>query len=72
MASRTLDTESQDEAREAARTGFARIPWQLLGPEGERSLADDTITVRCLQTADGAVPDDPDADDVMAVVARSY
>jgi prolyl-tRNA synthetase len=72
LASRTVQTESVEEAREAAQTGFARIPWRILGAEGEKSLATDAITVRCLQTADGQIPTDTSADDVMAVVGRSY
>jgi len=72
LASRTVQTESVEEAREAAQIGFARIPWRILGVEGEKSLATDAITVRCLQTADGQIPQDTSADDVMAVVGRSY
>jgi prolyl-tRNA synthetase len=72
LASRTVETESVEEAREAARTGFARIPWRALGVEGERSLATDAITVRCLQTADGDIPRDTGAADVVAVVGRGY
>ncbi|MBC3190092.1 proline--tRNA ligase [Pseudonocardia sp. C8] len=71
-AGRTVDTRSVDEAREAARTGFARIPWRVLGEDGERALAGDAISVRCLQTADGRIPDDVSGDDVLAVVGRSY
>jgi prolyl-tRNA synthetase len=72
LARRTVQTESIEEAREAARVGFARIPWRILGLEGETSLATDAVTVRCLQTADGQIPQDTSADDVMAVVGRSY
>ncbi|WP_037064437.1 proline--tRNA ligase [Pseudonocardia acaciae] len=72
LAGRTVHTESIEEAREAAQSGFARIPWRILGLDGERSLATAAITVRCLQTADGRIPDDTAADDVMAVVGRSY
>ncbi len=72
LADRTVQAGSIEEAREAARTGFARIPWRVLGVEGEQALATDAITVRCLQTADGAIPEDTSADDVMAVVGRSY
>jgi prolyl-tRNA synthetase len=72
LARRTVQTESIEEAREAARVGFARIPWRILGLEGETSLATDAVTVRCLQTAAGQIPQDTSADDVMAVVGRSY
>ena len=47
---RTVDVTSLDEAREAAQTGFARIPWPKLGEAGEAELAKDAVTVRCLQT----------------------
>jgi len=69
---RTLTVSTLDEAREAAQTGFARIPWATLGEEGEALLARDAITVRCLQTADGGVPSTEDEPGVIAVVARAY
>jgi prolyl-tRNA synthetase len=66
------DVSTIDEALEVAVAGFARIPWRALGPEGERRLNADAVSVRCLQTADGGVPDHPDADDLVAIVGRSY
>ncbi len=69
---RTVTVSTIDEAREAAQTGFARIPWATLGEEGEALLARDAITVRCLQTADGEVPASEDEPGVVAVVARAY
>src|SRR5699024_4227002 len=69
---RSVDVESIDEAREAAATGFARIPWAVRGEEGETALADEAITVRCLQLPDGSVPASEDQPDVLAVVARAY
>lgn len=69
---RTADVATIDEAREAAQTGFARIPWAALGEAGEATLAEDAVTVRCLQTPDGEVPASEDAPDVVAVVARAY
>lgn len=72
LADRTVETTSLDEARDAARTGFARIPWRVLREDGEKALGVDAISVRCLQTPDGGIPDDPAADDTMAVVGRSY
>jgi len=68
----TVDVTSIDEAREAAKTGFARIQWATLGEEGEANLATDAVTVRCLQSADGSVPDSEDEPGVVAVVARAY
>jgi prolyl-tRNA synthetase len=61
-----------DEALEAAQVGFATIPWKTLGPEGEKRLNEKAVSVRCLQTPDGGVPDDLEADDLVAVVGRSY
>jgi prolyl-tRNA synthetase len=69
---RTARVASVDEAIEAATSGFARLPWLLVGEEGEERLARASVTVRCLQQPDGSVPDDPDAPDVEALVARSY
>ncbi len=68
----TADVKSLDEAREAATTGWARIPWALVGEEGETELATAGITVRCLTRADGTVPDADDEPDLVATVARSY
>jgi prolyl-tRNA synthetase len=72
LAERTVETTSVDEALEAAKTGFARIPWRALGEEGERRLYEEAVSVRVLQTPDGQVPADPTADDLVAVVGRSY
>lgn len=72
LAERTVETTSVDEALEAAKTGFARIPWRALGEEGERRLYEEAVSVRVLQTPDGEVPSDPTADDLVAVVGRSY
>ncbi len=69
---RTVDVATVEEAREAARSGFARIPWATLGVEGEAALAADAITVRCLSRPDGTIPDAEDEPEVVAVVARSY
>ena len=59
------------EAAEAARTGFARLPWAAVGAAGEDRLAQDAVTVRCLQREDGSLPEAPDEPDLVAVVARS-
>jgi prolyl-tRNA synthetase len=67
----TADVTTIDEAAEAARTGFARIPWDAVGEDGEARLAEQGITVRCLQTPDGDVPDDASGP-LQAVIARAY
>ena len=68
---RIADVSTIDEAIEAGRTGFARIPWQAVGDGGEDRLGEHAISVRCLQTPEGGVPDDLDGP-LSAVVARSY
>jgi prolyl-tRNA synthetase len=69
---RTADVTSAEEAAEAAATGWARIPWAALGPEGEARLAERGVTVRCLVAADGSVPATDDQPGNVAVVARAY
>jgi prolyl-tRNA synthetase len=70
--SRTAEVASVAEAAEAAASGWARIPWDLVRGEGEARLARDAVTVRCLQRADGTVPDADDEPDLVAYVGRSY
>jgi prolyl-tRNA synthetase len=69
---RTAEVTTIEDALEAAKTGFARIPWATVGEEGEARLAREAVTVRCLQRPDGSVPDTADDADLVAVVARSY
>jgi prolyl-tRNA synthetase len=66
------EVSTVDEACEAARTGFARAPWPLIGEAGERRLNEQAISVRCLQTEDGQVPSGPDAPDLVAIIGRAY
>ncbi len=72
VTERLADVSSLPDAIEAAATGFARIPWSLVGDEGEDALAEHAVTVRCLQRADGSVPLSADEPDLVAIVARSY
>ncbi|MCI4354901.1 MAG: proline--tRNA ligase, partial [Thermoplasmata archaeon] len=69
---RTAEVSTLEDALEAAKTGFARVPWAAVGEEGEARLAREAVTVRCLQRADGSVPDAGEETDLVAVVARSY
>lgn len=69
---RTAEVSSLEEAVEAGQVGFACIPWDLVKDGGEDRLAQDAITVRCLQRADGSLPDSEDEADLVAYVARSY
>jgi prolyl-tRNA synthetase len=68
----TVDVTDIEQAVEAARTGWARIPWKSLGVEGEATLAGQGITVRCLVLPDGSVPATDEVDDALAVVGRAY
>jgi prolyl-tRNA synthetase len=67
---------SLDQAREAAAHGWARIPWSVLGEQGEARLAEHAVTVRCLTRTDGNVPDhgddSDDKPDLIAWVGRAY
>ncbi|MFE2866712.1 proline--tRNA ligase [Embleya sp. NPDC059259] len=69
---REVEVRTIEEAAEAAGTGWARIPWADLGPEGEARLAEQGVSVRCLIAADGSVPDRDDQPGNIAVVARAY
>jgi prolyl-tRNA synthetase len=78
--SRTVEVSSVAEAVDAAGTGFARIPWSVLGEAGEVELAAESVSVRCLRPAGsrdeaiGEVGPGEAADEasLVAVVARSY
>ena len=78
LQERMTDASTLDDALDAAARGFARIPWRLLGEDGERALNEHAVTVRCLQTADGGIPAVDDSgeagaeDDLVAIVGRSY
>jgi len=73
LTDRTVEAASVAEALDAAKTGFARIPWQQLGEEGEDALNREAVSVRCLQTRQGTVPGIGDLDsDLIAIVGRSY
>jgi prolyl-tRNA synthetase len=69
---RIADASSIDEAAEAAREGFARLPWAALGTDGERKLAESGVSVRCLRGPGGSFDFDPGDDGVEAIVARAY
>lgn len=68
----TSAVTTEAEAAEAARTGWATIPWSTLGPGGEGRLAESAVTVRCLTMPDGSVPASESDDGVLAVVGRAY
>ena len=68
----THDVTTVAEALEAAQSGFARLRWDAVGEEGEAALKTEAITVRCLQRADGSIPDHDREDDLICLVAKSY
>ena len=70
--SNTHEVATLDEAIEAAQTGFARLPWALVAGAGEARLNEQALTVRCLQRADGSLPDKEAEPDLVAIVARAY
>jgi prolyl-tRNA synthetase len=69
---RTVDVADLNEAIEAAATGWGRISWAELGPEGERKLAEQGVSVRCIVAEDGSVPAADDQPGNVAIVARAY
>jgi prolyl-tRNA synthetase len=69
----TVDVETIGDAVETTTDGFARIPWRtVLATDGETSLREQGVTVRCLRRPDGSVPEDEDEPDIVAVVGRAY
>jgi prolyl-tRNA synthetase len=72
MDERTTVVTSVDEAASAAATGFATLPWRVMGVEGEARLAEAGVSVRCLQRPDGTLAASDDEPDLVAVVAKAY
>jgi prolyl-tRNA synthetase len=68
----TVDVTSVDEALEATRTGFARIPWGAVDEAALATLKTEAVTVRCLQSPDGDVAITDDDPDSVATLGRSY
>jgi prolyl-tRNA synthetase len=72
LAAKTHAVASITEAVEAAQDGFARLAWDAVGDEGETLLNQQSLSVRCLQRADGSIPDRDDEPGLVCVVARAY
>jgi prolyl-tRNA synthetase len=72
QAARTTAVATVDEAREAAASGWATLPYDVVGEEGEDRLAAAGISVRCLQRPDGTLPIEDNERGLTAFVARSY
>jgi prolyl-tRNA synthetase len=66
------DATTLEDAAEASRTGWARVPYDLVRGEGETRLASESVTVRCVQRADGSLPESDDEPELIAYVGRSY
>ena len=69
---RTIDVDTIEDAIEASADGFARIRWGAVQGAGIGRLAQEAISVRCLQTTDGDIPDNDSDPDLIALVGRSY
>ena len=69
---RTVDVATIPEALEAAKDGFARLAWSVVAGEGEATLNEQAVSVRCLQRRDGTMPERDDEDDLVCLVAKSY
>ena len=67
-----LEASTLAEARDAAQTGVARLPWAVVGAAGEEDLAASGLTVRCLQRSDVSLPDTDDDAGALAYVAHAY
>jgi prolyl-tRNA synthetase len=67
-----VDCTTLEQARDAAQTGVARLPWEVVGVAGEQELATSGMTVRCLQFTDGSLPDNDADPGALAYVARAY
>jgi prolyl-tRNA synthetase len=68
----TADVSTVDDAIAASATGWARLPWDAVGVEGENTANAQGVTVRCLTRADGTVPDSEDEPELIAYLARAY
>jgi prolyl-tRNA synthetase len=72
LARRTVDVADVPSAIDAAQEGFARLPWRACAEKGERMFNAAGVSIRCVTTPEGTVPDTLDADDLVAIVARAY
>ena len=68
---RTAEVSTLDDAQEAAQTGFARVPWEVVRDD-EAGLAEAGVTVRCLKHEDGGLPVSSSEDGLVATVAKAY
>jgi prolyl-tRNA synthetase len=69
---RTVDVPTLADAIDAAQSGWARVPWSVVGVEGEVEANSRAVTVRCLIRPDGTVPESDEEPDLVAILARAY
>jgi prolyl-tRNA synthetase len=69
---RIVDVPDVTSAIEVAQDGFARLPWRACNADGERTLNAAGISIRCVTTPEGTVPDALDAEDLVAIAGRAY
>ena len=69
---RITDVATVDEAAEAAATGWARLPWDVLRGEGEKRLAQDGVTVRACSAPTAPCPTPTTSPASSPFVGRSY
>ena len=72
QARHTVDVPDVTSAIGAAQEGFARLPWTACNQAGERILNAAGISIRCITTREGTVPDTLDAENLVAIAARAY
>jgi prolyl-tRNA synthetase len=72
LADRTAAVDTLEDAVEAAATGFAELPGELIQDGGEAKLAEQGVTVRVVRRADGGLPLADDEPGTVATVARAY
>ena len=66
-----VDVPDIKTAIDAAREGFARLPWRACSGDGEHRLNAAGVSIRCVTTTEG-VPDTLDTEDLVAIAARAY
>jgi prolyl-tRNA synthetase len=68
----TVDVPDIASAIDAAQEGFVRLPWSACDEAGERTLHAAGISIRCVTTPEGTVPDTLDTAGLVAIAARAY
>jgi prolyl-tRNA synthetase len=69
---RTTEVSTVEEAIEASASGWARVPWDRVGLDGEAKANASGVTVRCLVRPDGGLPDTDDEPGMIAILGRAY